>query len=70
MQHYTVIGLVDDEGRLTVAGVIEGKHNTVDSQLDSTGGQRWASSFYAADPDEAEKFAREETLEDAYGLKP
>jgi hypothetical protein len=50
---YTVIGLVRD-GRLIVAGVIEGDHPVIDTDPgDDQDGYRYATSVEADSPDEA-----------------
>jgi len=56
---YTVVGLRDSLGELTVAGVFPGSHDAADSD---PGGefQRWASSYQVDDPSDAEALARQE----------
>lgn len=65
---YTVIGLVNNNAwprSLTVAGVIEGDHNCVDDGGDAPeSAQRWASSYDADDPAEAEDMAHAAMLEE------
>lgn len=53
-QCFTVIGLLDECGRLTVAGVVAGVVTTVDSDSGPGDAQRWAQCVMAADPDDAE----------------
>lgn len=55
---YTVIGLVDDNCDLLVAGVIEGDHCIVDTQYESGGLSRYAACVEANSPDEAEEVAQ------------
>ena len=56
MSTYTVFGLwVGDEP--LVAGVVEGEHNAVDTEGESGGFSRWATSVQAEDPDSAEALA-------------
>lgn len=57
---YTVLGLINnDSDELMIAGVVEGDIDCVDTDQ---GGyhSRWASSFDADSPDEAEEMAHEE----------
>jgi hypothetical protein len=61
---YTVIGLRDAEGRLTVAGVVPGEVELVDADPGANDAQRWADSFEADDPDHAERLAHEACEED------
>ena len=56
---YTVFGLLDESGQLTVAAVIEGAIDPVDTDTNEDS-QRWACSFSADSPEHAEKIAHEE----------
>lgn len=58
---YTVVGVLSDQGRLTVAGVIAGRHPMAD--MDSGDGGRWAGSFEATDAGDAERQAHEQAAE-------
>jgi hypothetical protein len=64
MATFTVIGLRDEDGDLTVAGVIRGEHNCVDTRWGAAGASRWASSFEAESAEDAERLARKECAED------
>jgi hypothetical protein len=54
---YTVFGLTDLSGELTVAGVVEGCVPAVDADWGQDGACRYATSVIAEDPDEAEALA-------------
>lgn len=64
---YTVVGLWV-EGELVVAGVIEGMHNAVDAGPEAGSDyQRYAESFWASDPTEAERLAQRQVIEERDG---
>jgi hypothetical protein len=60
MAEYAVYGLVDDEGRLFVAGVVSGEHPALDSERMSGDLCRYATAVNASDPDEAATLAIED----------
>ena len=60
LREYTVIGLRDNtSGTLTVAGVVAGRVDMVDADTGSEHAQRWAQSFLATDPGDAENQAHD-----------
>lgn len=60
MTTYSVFGLLNTTtGALTVAGVVEGAAFSVDTDPNEPGIQRWAASFEADSPTDAEELARD-----------
>ncbi|MEU2086741.1 hypothetical protein ABZ569_33330 [Streptomyces albus] len=57
LPQWTVIGLLDMDGNLTVAGVAAGEIAMHDSDWGEDNAQRWAQSFAAPTPDDAEALA-------------
>jgi hypothetical protein len=57
MPTFTVLGTRDENGELTVAGVVDGRVFTVDADHGPGHASRYAAAFEAEDPEEAEALA-------------
>lgn len=61
---FTVVGVRDEQGTLTVAGVFAGDVRPVDDEPGPDGAQRWCDSFDAVSVEEAETLAEAQCAEE------